>query len=658
MCVLLLFAAWVFSDLKRGDVDPVSALLGTVALIATLAIAVADRRQSERDPDAVAHVVARLVLKSEGDAWLKAQAGRPASIDLRFVLRSTPGQPSEGAAVEGRLDTIEEYYLALRRRRLVITGGPGAGKTVLMQRLLLDLCKNRTGGQPVPIRLSLSAWTELEVDDDAAHTSEPLTEMVRAWLIRTLINTYGISRRSADALLDAGQVLPMFDGLDEMDGTTRTRPAYERRARQALSALGRYAPNGTPSPMVLTCRADTYRDLRDVHVELDFAACVEIAALSPEQVRQFIAERSTQLTRWDGVLDQIDHHASGSLAQHLSAPWRLAIATQVYEFRDRQGRFLHDPNELLRLTLADPRGWVGHLHRLFVERALADPVWRNRGDAQRIGLWLGNIARYLLDNATTARTLGERVLPTSDIVPHELWPMGDAAKIMRWHRVLAFVSVLAVSAATAVTVGPAPAWQAALVVGPLFWLALGRLGSRVWPIVVLTHRRSVRHMIAGVLFAGVTGAVPYIVFGFDPVVAVALLGGVALWVGGRTRILDAETVVSPTGVISRSISHAVTSAAFSGALLGLVCGWAYGFYRGTTMVYAFGGVFGFATFMASADLGIRRLALHATTRMLPWRVSSDLSRAELCGLLRIAGDVYQFRHRELQDWFADQHNTL
>ena len=486
--------------------------------------------------------------------------------------------------------------------------------------------------------------------------------MVRAWLVRTLVDTYGITRRSADALLDAGQLLPLFDGLDEMDGTTRARRAYETRARQALTALGRYAPNGMPLPMVLTCRTDTYRELRTVHVELDFAECVEIVSVSPAQARSFITERSAAITRWDGVLNCFDRQPSGSLARHLSTPWRLGTAIEVYEFRDRQGRFPHDPNELLQPALADPNALGGHLHRLFVERALSDPMWRNRGDASWIRQWLGNIAQYLNDNGSTARTLGGRVLPTGDIVPHELWPMGDVAKILRWHRIFAVVSVLMVSVAIAVIAGPGPAWQAALVVGSLFILALyGGIRSRVWPIVVLTHRRSARHAVAGILFACLIGAVPFIVFGAGPVVVVALFGGVSLWGMGRPRLLNAETVVLPTGVISRSILHAVAAAGFSGAFLGLVGGWAYGFYRGSTMVYASGSAVGFATFISAADLGIRRMALHATASqlalLLPWKVSSDLRRAEQCGLLRIAGDVYQFRHRELQDWFADRRNS-
>ncbi|MEU1577418.1 hypothetical protein ABZ519_41005 [Streptomyces collinus] len=38
---------------------------------------------------------------------------------------------------------------------------------------------------------------------------------------------------------------------------------------------------------------------------------------------------------------------------------------------------------------------------------------------------------------------------------------------------------------------------------------------------------------------------------------------------------------------------------------------------------------------------------------MPWRLGAFLHWAYEAGLLRISGVVYQFRHRELQDWLTD-----
>jgi hypothetical protein len=43
---------------------------------------------------------------------------------------------------------------------------------------------------------------------------------------------------------------------------------------------------------------------------------------------------------------------------------------------------------------------------------------------------------------------------------------------------------------------------------------------------------------------------------------------------------------------------------------------------------------------------------HRNRRWLPWRLSRFLDLCYQAGLLRIAGNGYQFRHRELQDYLA------
>jgi hypothetical protein len=45
--------------------------------------------------------------------------------------------------------------------RLVVLGEPGAGKTMLMVRLVLDLLARPASGGPVPVLVSLASWTPL-----------------------------------------------------------------------------------------------------------------------------------------------------------------------------------------------------------------------------------------------------------------------------------------------------------------------------------------------------------------------------------------------------------------------------------------------------------------------------------------------------------------
>ena len=53
--------------------------------------------------------------------------------------------------------------------RLVVLGEPGAGKTMLMVRLVLDLLARRAKGGPVPFLASVASWN-------------PTAQDLRGWL--------------------------------------------------------------------------------------------------------------------------------------------------------------------------------------------------------------------------------------------------------------------------------------------------------------------------------------------------------------------------------------------------------------------------------------------------------------------------------------------
>ncbi|MEU3558608.1 hypothetical protein [Kitasatospora sp. NPDC006786] len=156
---------------------------------------------------------------------------------------------------------ITAYYQATTPARLVVTGAPGAGKTVLALELLLGLIEHRGDTDPVPVRMSLAAWD----------TDIPL----EAFLIAHLVQNLDWPRDRAAQLVEHGLVLPILDGLDEMDsGLTGTvgqpvreaggRPSsdpHPPRARAALAALNAYGRGRTAGPLVLTCRTTHYEAL-------------------------------------------------------------------------------------------------------------------------------------------------------------------------------------------------------------------------------------------------------------------------------------------------------------------------------------------------------------------------------------------------------------
>lgn len=217
---------------------------------------------------------------------------------------------------------------------MVITGAPGAGKTVLAVELVLALVESRTAEDPVPVRLSAASG-----DLDTGEPVEPaaVTGRMERWLVGHLMDSYDLSRRSAQALVEAGWVLPVVDGLDELDATDTS--GFASRAGQALQVFNAYQRHRSKAELIVTCRSEQYQALTADSTWVEDAAQVEIRPVSAAKARAFITDRVVNAYRWQPVLDTINRDRGGPLAVGLSTPWRLTLATVVYEQRGPDGVF-------------------------------------------------------------------------------------------------------------------------------------------------------------------------------------------------------------------------------------------------------------------------------------------------------------------------------
>ncbi|MER6560174.1 NACHT domain-containing protein [Streptomyces sp. NPDC001027] len=634
------------------------------------------RRPTETDPAILAGRLAARVRNTEGEQWRRLLGGDRVPINITFTFQ-TGGRraavPPQRPA--GSLDGVADDFMATRPRRLVITGEPGAGKTVLAVKLILALLARRGSDDPVPVRFPLSDWD--------------VTVPLERWLSERLEHDFDLAAAEAQCLVEHRLVLPVMDGLDEMDPPDTDRP---ERATTALRLLAAYQDGTDPSPFVLTCRSAFYEQATAHGSPAADTARVHLGPVSADQARAFLEDRSNQPERWNHVLRVLADRPTGPLAHALSTPWRLTLATTAYAHDG-------DPGELLNHD--SPTAIDRHLLARYVPALTAllpDPHY----PAERVEQWLFILARHLGRHGETR------------IVPYRLWPLAGRLRVLALDLLLVVVCIV-----PAVQTLRDYSWFALAFAGPMsllddVWLAIGvgaifwafRLGSPI-PAVARWPRRGTharldlarRRRTRGVAVGGALGAATaifitvqplqwgfpsvYLAFPYTEVMGVML---------SSYAVLAGLVVAVTTGAIAAVTTEPSREADNSALDLGhplrgdLVAGLAKAISYGAALallvsLFKVSEVLGdylywadlldepvsteYTDYTAGVSSGmaltllIAAVCLRATRRYvafvvclrgLPRRLGRFLSWACEAGLLRTSGDAYQFRHLQLQQW--------
>jgi transcriptional regulator with XRE-family HTH domain len=325
--------------------------------------------------------------------WRSAPAGL---LDHWDNISGAPaGAKTVPLSLDGGLADIVDVYRRVPSGRLVVLGRAGSGKSVLMVRFVLDYLDSRAAGDPVPVVFSLGSW-------------DPTTTLLRDWLVERLLRDYphlaarppGRCRSLAAALVDAGWVLPVLDGFDEIAA------GLHQAALRELNAVS--------LPLVLTSRPEQFAEATTTDL-VRKAAGIELADLTTADLVHYLARsaRPTEVsarpdraaTVWDPVLrelsDRPDSPSSIKLTTALRSPLMVMLARTLYSDTPGQdpavlldgGRF-PTPHSLEEHLLA------GFVPTVYQQRPPARPeaavpraprTW----DPQRARRYLGHLAAHL-----------------------------------------------------------------------------------------------------------------------------------------------------------------------------------------------------------------------------------------------------------------------
>ena len=332
-------------------------------------------------------------------SWMAADPSVTESWDELLTLASSGmGWPTPSAWASGPDDLAgsgSDLASVLKRvptGRLVVLGDRGAGKTVLMVRLILDLMRIRARGGPVPVLFPVASWNPSEL---------PLFD----WLATRLIMDHpALAQRFldqdltyAEALLAEELILPILDGLDEIPDETRGLAITTTNDALQLGVR-----------LVLTCRTEAYRDAvrprNGIEATLR-AAVIQLNPLPARTVSEYLradAPGPAAKARWDPVVNVLDTPAP--VAHALTTPLMVGLARVIYNARPGVGEgssLAPRPADLLSPRLSSKVAVERHLLDAYVcaayQRSQEIKQRWKASDAER---YLVFVARYLKEGPT------------------------------------------------------------------------------------------------------------------------------------------------------------------------------------------------------------------------------------------------------------------
>jgi energy-coupling factor transporter ATP-binding protein EcfA2 len=589
-------------------------------------------------------------LKQWYQDFLSQSLQESAWLDLGFVeqpnaLTSPVSLLIRGTSLPDRLKPPGTSILQVydeAQQELLILGEPGSGKSTQLYILGQHLLTRSETHQhaPLPFIFSLSSWASKR-------------QALEIWMAQQLVEIYQVPKKMAQQWVENHQVIPLLDGLDEMEDTARPR---------CIQEINRYHQEHL-HPLVACCRSAEYATAAQTD-RLLLQQAVVVQPLSQQQITDTFSKGGKALAGLRAAYKQ-----NSALQELATAPLLLNLLILAY-----QGIPVRD--------LPTQEKYLEDVLQTYVGRMVTQKGNGTRYPPTVTRRWLQTLAIQMHTHHLTEWGI-EQLQPdwlSQTFQWRYRWSVGLVGGLI-FGLILGLVFGLGAGLIGGLVGGLIVGLGAGLIFGLFFVLIVG-LNKRRTGVIYMVEgvewswkgvqwvsiRRLIGGLINGFIIGLIFGLILKLIVGLDTGLIVGLdtglIGGLFMGLLGgvesrQMRLVDSSILIPGEG-LKRTVKNGLRGGVIVGLIVALGIGLIVALIKGPIIgLLAWLIAWLIVWLLIGSEAGLYNSLQHFILRFwlwsshsLPFRLIPFLEDARSRHLLKRVGGSYQFIHRVLLDYFT------